>query len=189
MNWSVLDSEYLFKDPWLTVRKDTVALPGGQVIPCYYVLEYPNWINVIGTTPEGQFILVKQYRHGLSQTSYELCAGVCDPTDLSPLETAHCEMLEETGYGGGKWQEWMVISANPSTHTNLIYCYLATRLELVAEQQLDNTEQLSVHLVSLQEIEEMLLNNQIPQSLHTAPLWKYIACQNNRDLITAGTEV
>ena len=175
MKWSILDSNYLFKDKWLTVRKDTVALPGGQVIPSYYVLEYTNWISVIGITREGQFVLVKQYRHGLQRTAYELCAGMCDPSDASPLDTAKRELLEETGYGGGNWQEWMVISANPSTHNNLTYCYLATDLEKVAEQKLDKTEQLSVHLVSEQQVQEMLLKNEFLQALHAAPLWKYMA--------------
>jgi ADP-ribose pyrophosphatase len=175
MIWKQLDTEYLFKDQWLTVRKDTVELPGGPVIPSFYVLEYPDWINVIGVTKNEELILVKQYRHGLGKVSYELCAGICDAEDVSPLETAKREMLEETGYGGGNWQEWMVVSANPGTHTNLTYCFLATDLEIKGKQMLEETEQLSVHLFSPEEVKEMLLRNEIWQSLHAAPLWKYFA--------------
>lgn len=174
MIWKRLASEYLYQDRWLTVRKDTVKLPGGPVIPSYYVLEYPDWISVVGITKNGELILVKQYRHGIGKVSYELCAGTCESEDSSPLESARREMLEETGYGGGCWQEWMVVSANPSTHTNLNYCYLATDLEQVAEQSLEDTEQLSVHLFSLEEVKELLAKNEIIQSLHAAPLWKYI---------------
>lgn len=175
MIWKQLKAEYIFKDQWLRVRKDTVALPGGPVIPAFYVLEYPNWINVLGITKNGAFIFVKQYRHGLGKVAYELCAGICDAADASPLETAKREMLEETGYGGGQWQEWMVISANPGTHTNLTYCFLATDLELEDTQKLEETEQLTVHLFSAKEVKEMLLRNEIWQSLHAAPLWKYLA--------------
>lgn len=175
MIWKQLNSEYIFKDQWLTVRKDTVKLPKGPVISSYYVLEYPNWINVLGITKEGEFVFVKQYRHGLGKVAYELCAGICDAADSSPLETAKREMLEETGFGGGQWQEWLVVSANPGTHTNLTYCFLATDLEKVAEQNLENTEQLTVHLFSRGEVKELLLRNEIWQSLHAAPLWKYLA--------------
>lgn len=174
MEWKKLDSEYLYRDRWLTVRKDRVALPDGPVIPSYYVLEYPDWISVIGLTKKGEFIMIRQYRHGIERVSYELCAGTCEPEDPSPLETAQREMLEETGYGKGHWQEWMVVSANPGTHNNLTYCYLATDLEWIGEQQLDETEQLSVHLCTLAEIRAMLEKNEILQSLHAAPLWKYI---------------
>ena len=175
MIWKQLNTEYLLKNQWLTVRKDTVELPNGPVIPSYYVLEYPNWINVIGVTKEGAFILVKLYRHGLGKVAYELCAGICDAADPSPLDTAKREMLEETGYGGGQWQEWMVVSANPSTHTNLTYCFLATGLEKINAQSLEETEQLTVHLFSREEVKAMLLRNEIWQSLHVAPLWKYLA--------------
>lgn len=159
------------------MRKDTVKLPDGPVIPSFYVLEYPDWICVLGITKSGKLILVRQYRHGIGKVSYELCAGTCEAEDDSPLESARREMLEETGYGGGHWEEWMVVSANPSTHNNLNYCYLATDLELIAEQSLEDTEQLSVHLFSLEEVKEMLVKNEIMQSLHAAPLWKYIACR------------
>ena len=65
MNWKLLSSEYLFKRPWLTARKDKVQLPDGRIMDEYYVLEYPTWINVIAITTEGQMVLVRQYRHGL----------------------------------------------------------------------------------------------------------------------------
>lgn len=175
MYWKKLSSEYIYQAQWLTVRKDKVELPKGPVLHSYYVLEYPDWVNVIGLTKEGDFVLVRQYRHGLEQVSFELCAGICDATDASPLETAKREMLEETGYGGGQWQEWMVVSANPGTHSNLTYCYLATGLERMEKPQLEETEELTVHLFSPDEVKELLKNGDIVQALHAAPLWKYFA--------------
>lgn len=79
------------------------------------------------------------------------------------------------GYGNGNWSELMVIGVNPSTHTNLTYCYLATDVESVMAQHLEDTEDLSVHLLTLDEVKELLLNDQIKQALHAAPLWKYMA--------------
>lgn len=83
--WEVISSEYLHKNLWLTVRKDHVVLPNGNHIPSYYILEYPNWVNTIAITRDGQFVFIRQYRHGLQKTSYELCAGVCEKEDASPL--------------------------------------------------------------------------------------------------------
>ena len=171
----VISSEYLHKNLWLTVRKDHVVLPNGNHIPSYYILEYPNWVNTIAITRDGQFVFIRQYRHGLRKTSYELCAGVCEKEDASPLVSAQRELLEETGYGNGNWQEYMVISANPSTHTNLTYCFLATDVELIDHQHLEATEDLSVHLLTLEEVKRLLDNNEIMQALNAAPLWKYIA--------------
>lgn len=175
MKWKVLGSEYLLREPWLTVRRDNVELPNGNRISEYYVLEYPNWVSVLAVTKEGQLVLIRQYRHGLRYTGYELSAGVCEKTDASPLESAKRELWEETGYGNGHWEEFMVSSANPGTHTNQTYCYLATDVELVSAQHLESTEDITVHLFTPDEVRQMLIHDEIKQSLHAAPLWKYMA--------------
>ena len=161
-NWKVLKSEYLSSQPWFTVRREEVELPNGNRIPEYYIFEYPEWINVIAITKEQKFVFVSQYRHGLGITAYELCAGVCEKEDASPLVSAQRELLEETGYGNGNWSELMVIGVNPSTHTNLTYCYLATDVESVMAQHLEDTEDLSVHLLTLDEVKELLLKADKP---------------------------
>ena len=98
MAWKTLETEYLIREPWLTARRDKVELPTGVVLNDYYVLEYPDWVNTIAITREGDFVLVRQYRHALGITSMELCAGVIEK-DETPLEAAQRELLEETGYG------------------------------------------------------------------------------------------
>ncbi|MDR2627042.1 MAG: NUDIX hydrolase [Dysgonamonadaceae bacterium] len=173
--WKVLKSEYLYREPWFTVRKECVELPHGYQIPAYYVLEYPGWINVIAVTPEKQFVFVRQYRHGLGQTNFELCAGVCEKEDETPLITAKRELLEETGYGNGTWREYMTLSPNPSTHTNLTHCFLAENVEKTGDQRLEESEDLSVHLFSFEEVKQLLYAGEIKQALMAAPLWKYLA--------------
>ena len=81
--WEILQSEYLIKRPWLTARRDRVRLPNGVINDEYYVLEYPDWVNVIAITKEGDFLMERQYRHGLQWTGYELCAGVCEASGYS----------------------------------------------------------------------------------------------------------
>ena len=101
--WEIIESEYLIRRPWLTARRDRVKLPTGVEIPEYYILEYPDWVNVIAITKEGKFVLVRQYRHGIKETRYEICAGVCE-TGEEPLLSAQRELYEETGYGNGNCQ-------------------------------------------------------------------------------------
>ncbi len=175
MKWKTKTSKYIFKDPpWLTIRSEKVELPSGVHIDPYYVYEYPNWVSIVGITKEGEVLLVEQYRHGLGEVSLELCAGICDDTDENPLASAKRELLEETGYGNGNWEEWTVLSANPGTHTNLVYCFLATELEKVQEPKPEETEDIIVKLCSLKELETILIEDKIKQSLHAAPLWKYL---------------
>lgn len=116
----------------------------------------------------------RQYRHGLQWTGYELCAGVCEAGE-DPLESARRELYEETGYAGGEWVKHMTISANTSTMTNLCHCFVATGVERVSGQHLEETEDISVHLLSVDEVRRLLTGNEIRQALMAAPLWKYFA--------------
>lgn len=174
MRWNILSCEYLFREPWFTVRREGVELPNGRRMT-YHVLEYGDWVNTVAVTKTGEFVLVRQYRRGLDETCFELCAGACDPEDTSPLESAQRELLEETGYGGGTWRKLMSVSPNAGTHTNMTHCFLALDVEKVAAQDLDPTEDLSVHLFSLEEVKELLRSGGIKQSLMAAPLWRYMA--------------
>ena len=175
--WEILSTEYLIRRPWLTARRDHVKLPTGVENPEFYVLEYPDWVNVIAITKEGEFVMIRQYRHGLGETRYELCAGVSEEGEDS-VESARRELYEETGYGGGEWQLWMTISANPSTTNNLTHCYLATGVERVSTQHLEATEDITVHLLTEAEVKELLVNDEIRQSLMAAPLWKYFSLKS-----------
>lgn len=176
--WKVLTSEYLARKPWFTVRHESLELPDGRRVPDYYVLEYPDWINVIAITRDGRFVLVDQYRHALGETSYEIPAGVTEPSDESMVAAAQRELAEETGYGGGDWRLLTTLSPNPATHTNLTYCFLATGVEKLGEQHLDPTEDLRVHLMTREEVLELLRTDRIRQALMAAPLWRYFS-ENN----------
>jgi len=110
--WETLSSTYLSRKPWLTVRQDHVRLPGGSEIDEYFVLEYPDWVNVIAVTPEQDLVLIRQYRYAARMVHYELPAGVTEGKDGGLQASARRELLEETGFGGGQWEHWMTLSAN-----------------------------------------------------------------------------
>lgn len=177
-NWKVLSSEYIAHEPWFTVRKDHVLLPNGSAIPSYYVMEYPEWICVIAITKDGEMVMERQYRHGVGRVDYELCAGVVDPTDKTPEEAARRELLEETGYGNGHWKQFLKACANPGTHNNYTYCFLATGVEKVMERHLEPTEDIAVELLPSEVVKQLLEDGKIIQGLHVAPLWKYFALNN-----------
>lgn len=172
--WKTLASEYLIRRPWLTARRDRVEMPSGKVLDEYYVLEYPTWINVIAETTDGRYVMVEQYRHGLDDVFLELCAGVVEEGE-DPMDAAKRELQEETGYAGGQWEELCVLSQNPTSTNNWAHCYLARGVERVSGQSLDPSEDIAVHLLTLDELKSLLLTDRLKQALMAAPLWKYLA--------------
>lgn len=177
--WKVLESEYLIQRPWMTVRRESLQLPDGRIVPEYYVLEYPDWVNVVAVTEDGMLVLERQYRHGLGRTAWEIPCGVLEKSDASPLAGARRELLEETGYGGGEWSLLDTLSGNAACTNNLTYCFLARGVKKICEPRLDPGESLEVEPVPLAEVPAMLLRGEFFQSLHVAPLWKFFWMRKN----------
>ena len=174
MKWEILKSAYLFESKWLTVRKDHVKMPSGQEMDDYYVLEYPDWINVIAITEDGKFIIEQQYRHGTQSVDFELCAGTIEKGE-EPLAAAQRELLEETGYSGGRWELYCTSAPNPAAMTNMNYSFLAKGVRYTGGRHLERTEDIKIHLMSYEEVVQLAKNGQIKQGQMLAPLWKYIA--------------
>ena len=172
--WTTLESRYIIQRPWLTARVDKVQLPDGRINPEHYVLEYPEWVNIIAITRKGQFVMVRQYRHAMDIVLDELCAGVVEQGE-TPLQAAQRELQEETGYGGGQWREIMTVGQNPSICDNITHCFLAQGVERLADQTLEPTEDIEVILMTRQQVHQLLENNQMLQALMAAPLWRYFA--------------
>jgi 8-oxo-dGTP pyrophosphatase MutT (NUDIX family) len=172
--WKVLTREYLARKTWYTVRVERVELPNGTVIPEYWVNEYAPWVNVVALTADDRVVLVRQYRHGLGQVHYEIPAGTTDPGETSLEEAARRELLEETGYGGGRWSPLTTLSANPALQNNLAHTFLAEGVELQAAPTPEASEDLRVHLVPLAEIEALIDGGDFIQALHIAPLLRLL---------------
>ena len=166
MKWQILSSEYLFDDLWFKVRKDICKSPDGKIINPYYVYEFPEWATAFALTEDNKVIMVKQYRHPIGEVIVELPGGCVDDTDKDHQAAIARELLEETGYVFSSYESLGKISANPSTNTNWMHMFLATGGELISEQQLDDNEEIEVHLKTIDELLHLLNTNQLIQSMH-----------------------
>ena len=174
MKWKVIKSVYPFVTPWLKVRKDSIVMPSGLEIPDFYVEELPDWVNVIAITKDGEFLFEEQYRHGIGRVCFELCAGSVEEGEC-PLDTAKRELLEETGYVSNEWRTYGCYVPNTSGCNNYCYTFIATNIEKVADQNLDKTEDIKLHLLKESEVKKMMLDGHITEAVMLAPLWRYFA--------------
>lgn len=161
--WKLLSSAYICKEPWATLRRDTCELPDGRINDHYYVLEYPDWVNMIGITEQNELLVIKQYRHGAGIIALEIPAGTTEAGE-DPKNAAVREMLEETGYQFDQIEEIAALYANPATSGNITYTYLMTGGKKVQEQDLDEHEEIEVYRIPLEEAKRMLLDNKFNQA-------------------------
>ena len=172
--WKVLSSEYVSRKFWYTVRRDQVQLPNGTIIPEYWINEYVPWVNVVAVTERDEVLMVRQYRHGSGAVHFEIPAGTTDATDTDVESACRRELLEETGHGGGRWSPLMTLSANPALQNNLTYTFLAEGVVPMKTADPGASEDLRLHSVPVAELEAMLDDGELIQSLHVAPLYKFL---------------
>jgi ADP-ribose pyrophosphatase len=171
LEWKTLKSEYVHKSNWLTARADTCETPQGKIVSPYYVLEYNDWVNCVAITEDGRVVMVRQYRHGFGKTILEIPGGTMDDTDPDPEFAMRRELLEETGYDFEKLIPLGSIAPNPASSNNLTHMFLATGGRKVQEQDLDENEEIEVVLMELEDVETLLKENKLLQSLHVTCLF------------------
>ena len=142
--WQLLDSTYPFRDQWLTLRSDTVRLPGGKTLSTYHVVEAADWVNIVALSEQGNVILVEQYRHAVRRVLFEIPAGHVDPQEDREA-AARRELLEETGYGGGAWHALGALHPAASRFANQVHSYLALGVRKIGEPILEDAENLNIH--------------------------------------------
>lgn len=170
LDWEKLSSKYIVRENWATLRVDSCRMPDGTLIPDYYVLEYPDWVNAIALTEDNEIILVKQYRHAAGEVILELPGG-CIEKGESPEEAIRRELQEETGYQFTDIEFLSSLYANPATANNKTHCYIARGGQLVGKQQLDKGEEIEIELVSPEKLKELVLSNSFGQALHTSGIF------------------
>jgi len=172
--WQVLKSDYVSQKDWFRVRVEHVRLPSGAEIPEYWVSEFRPWVNVVAVTDDDALVLIRQYRHGLGAVHFELPAGTTDPGEVDLEAATRRELLEETGYGGGRWSPLVTLSANPALQNNLTHTFLAEGVTLLAPPHPEASEDLRVHLIPVREVDALIDGGDFIQALHLTPLLLYL---------------
>ncbi len=167
--WERLRSERLFETPYFALRSDKLRLPDGAIKDPYYVVERPDAAIIFPLTKEGDAVLVRQYRPPLDRMELGLPAGLVEEGE-KPEAAARRELLEETGYSGGEWEELGSLASSPSLKDNWAYLFLARSVEEVAAPDPDEHELVEVVKVSVGELLGLIQSGQIVSSSGVAAI-------------------
>ena len=100
----------------------------------FIVIAAPDWVNVVALTPDGQLVLVRQFRYGTNDFSVEIPGGVMDEGE-DPIAAGLRELREETGYTGTKARLLGSVHPNPAMQNNR--CHLVLVEDARRSEQLD----------------------------------------------------
>jgi 8-oxo-dGTP pyrophosphatase MutT (NUDIX family) len=110
----------VFTTPWFQVLAEQ-ARDEGQP---HYVIQGMDFVVIVAVTPQGQILLVRQFRVAVAAVTLELPAGHVDPGE-NPEQAARRELLEETGYSASGFELLATLSPSVARFTNRMWCFLA----------------------------------------------------------------
>jgi 8-oxo-dGTP pyrophosphatase MutT (NUDIX family) len=123
-------------------------------IGTFSVIDAADWaiiVPVLETAQGKQFLMVRQWRHGLQDLSLEFPGGVFEPGE-DPQTAAARELLEETGYKPESIRKMGEFSPNPAIMSNKVHFFLAENLVNTGTQKLDHDEFMEVELIDVETV-------------------------------------
>jgi 8-oxo-dGTP pyrophosphatase MutT (NUDIX family) len=155
-----------------TVREDFCERASDNLKSSFFVMENPDWVNIIALTGEKEVVLIEQFRHGAQKITTEIPGGMVDANEL-PETAARRELAEETGYTSENFVYLGKSVPNPALQNNWIHHFLALNCRKTLETNFDEHESLVTKLVNLPEIEKMIENEIISHSLVLAAFYRF----------------
>lgn len=162
--WKVREDTKVFETPIFSLQQIKLIPDQKRTPSDFYVLDAPEWVNIIAMTPEKEVLLVEQYRAGIDAPTLEIPGGMVDKGE-GPLDAAKRELLEETGFESNDWSTFGKISANPAIQNNFTHLYLALDCIKTKEQQMDGTEDILMHQMPLERFLQLIKKGIVHHSI------------------------
>jgi ADP-ribose pyrophosphatase len=128
--YRLLGSETVYEGSMISLRRDTVAMPGGGT-SVREVVHHPGAVAVVAVDDEDRVVLLRQYRHPVGTYLWELPAGLRDADDEPPLEAAKRELAEEALVAAARWSLLATTYSSPGFSDEQVTLYLAEGLDEV----------------------------------------------------------
>ena len=171
LTWEEVSTEHIVQDEWIDFRKSAYRSPDGRIFQPYYSFTRRNYVVIVASDEEGQFLCVRQFRHGIREVTTEFPAGAIEQKDgedpaEAALRAAKRELREETGYESDHWRPLLTIPANATICDNYAWLFAAENCRAASAQKLDEMELLSVVKHAPEEIDAMIAAGGFQQSVH-----------------------
>jgi ADP-ribose pyrophosphatase len=149
--WELQGSSIQYENKMVLVREDRIRLPAGKEMAYAYV-ERGDAVIIVPITPDGQMILVRQFRYPVDDRCLEVPAGAArDTHGLSLAQVAAKELEEEVSAQCDTFERVAVFYSNPSLSDEKCHVFLAHGAVIAQRPHREPSESLETILMPVAE--------------------------------------
>ena len=152
-----LETERIFEGKIINVRRDRVMVMEGESFR--EIVEHNGGAVIAAVKPDGNMIMVRQFRKPAERVMLEVPAGKIDPGE-DPEITAARELKEETGYTAGKIRKLTQMYPSVGYSEEILHLYLCTELE-AGETAFDENEAIDIEEYPIDTLVDMVMQGEI----------------------------
>lgn len=149
--WKKLAARPLLKTRIFDVESVDFQHPARPAPRDFFLINAPDWVNVLALTPEHHLVLVRQFRFGTNELSLEIPGGVMDPGEEAAATGAR-ELQEETGFVGAHPQVLGTVHPNPAMQTNRCHLLLVENATRTAALKWDRDEEFEILTLPVEDV-------------------------------------
>ena len=68
--WEEVSCEHLIQDEWIDFKRSAYLFPNGNIFEPYYSYSRKDYVVVVASDSNGDYICVRQFRHGIKVQIY-----------------------------------------------------------------------------------------------------------------------
>ncbi len=170
MKWEEKSSEVILEVGLVKLCKSVRINPRNDYQGDYYVFDFADWVTVLPFTPEGNLLVINQFRHGSKQYELEFPGGVIEKGE-DVVVAAHRELEEETAGKAEKIEQIAKLRPNPSTQDNWCYVMKADDVRCIGELNFDDGEDIEVIEMTVMEVKEAIADGRMTNAMMVAAVY------------------
>lgn len=144
-----LSEKVVFQADRYNIHRVAYQAPDGQPHQ-RDIIRHPGAVVLLPVLPDGRILMIRNYRVSLDRELLEVPAGTMEIGE-PPEQTAHRELIEETGYRAGKLRLLRTFYASPGICDEAMHLFLATEL-MPGDHEREAYEQIENRIATLEEI-------------------------------------
>lgn len=160
-SWKQTNRKTVYSTPHLRVHEDTVELPNGAVVDDYSIVEFNDVIMCVVTDPDGNVVMLQEYRYAVDQTMWNLPAGSVQRGTEELVASARRELREETGYDSDDVTLVGELHDYPTKATHIVHVFRIKNAVPTTDTAHEETEHLRVVLMRPEEVKKLVFENQV----------------------------